>query len=164
MTFRTFLVAGGLLLSAAALAGETTSGGPQATVLKVGRVRALVISPHPDDATLGAAGLIQRVIHEGGAVRVVEMTGGDAFPSGVTAIRPRTRPTADSYRWYGSLREHEAIHAMRQLGVHRSQIRLLGFPDEGLCVLASADRPGYWKLSLPPIVGANRQNVCDFRT
>jgi LmbE family N-acetylglucosaminyl deacetylase len=129
-------------LSAAALAGETSGGAPQAAVLKVGRVRALIISPHPDDATLGAAGLIQRVIHEGGAVRVVEMTGGDAFPGGVMAIRPRSRPTADSYRWYGSLREHEAIRAMRQLGVHRSQIRLLGFPDEGLCVLASADRAG----------------------
>jgi LmbE family N-acetylglucosaminyl deacetylase len=138
---RTLLVAGGVLLSVAVVAGDA-GGARQPAVLKLGRVRALVISPHPDDATLGAGGLIQRVIHEGGAVRIVQMTGGDAFPSGVTAIRPRTRPspTADSYRWYGSLREHEAIRAVRQLGVHRSQVRLLGFPDEGLCVLASADR------------------------
>jgi LmbE family N-acetylglucosaminyl deacetylase len=137
---RAFLVAG-VLLSAVAIAGET-SGARQPAVLTFGRVRALVISPHPDDATLGAGGLIQRVIHEGGTLRVVQMTGGDAFPKGVTAIRPGIRPTAASYRWYGSLREHEAIRAMRQLGVHRSQVRLLGFPDEGLCVLASADRTG----------------------
>jgi LmbE family N-acetylglucosaminyl deacetylase len=130
-----------MLVSAAAIAGETR-GTPRPAVLRLGRVRALVISPHPDDATLGAGGLIQRVIHEGGTLRVVQMTGGDAFPKGVGAIRPGIRPTAGSYRSYGSLREHEAIRAMRLLGVHRSQVRLLGFPDEGLCVVASADRAG----------------------
>jgi LmbE family N-acetylglucosaminyl deacetylase len=124
-----------------AIAGET-SAARQPAALRLGTVRALVISPHPDDAALGAGGLIQRVIHQGGTLRVVQMTGGDAFPKGVTAIRPGTRPTAGSYRAYGSLREHETIRAMRQLGVHRSQTRLLGFPDEGLCVLAVADRSG----------------------
>lgn len=84
------------------------------------------------------------------------MTGGDAFPKGVTAIRPRIRHTALSYRWYGSRREREGIRAMGQLGVHRSQIRLLGFPDEGLCVLASLDRAGtpfespYTRRDAPP--------------
>ena len=122
---RALLVAS-VLLSAAAIAGETSGAGERA-VLRLGRVRALVVSPHPDDATLGAGGLIQRVLHEGGALRVVQMTGGDAFPKGVMAIKPGTGPTADSYRWYGALSEHEAIRAMRQRGVHRSQIRLLGF-------------------------------------
>jgi LmbE family N-acetylglucosaminyl deacetylase len=156
VTIRSWLAASVLLL-VAAIAGE--ADGPrqpaglapaqpallaprQPAPLILGRVRALVISPHPDDATLGAGGLIQRVMRQGGTVRLVQMTGGDAFPKGVTAIRPRIRPTAGSYRWYGSLREHEAIRAMRHLGVHRSRIRLLGFPDEGLCVLASADRAG----------------------
>jgi LmbE family N-acetylglucosaminyl deacetylase len=160
----------GVLLAAVAVAGEASAApqpppiparpaGPSAPLVPsgttalatpfgrrclqpgcAGRVRALIISPHPDDATLGAGGLIQRVIHDGGTVRVVQMTGGDGFPKGVTAIRPRIRHTAPSYRWYGSLREREAIAAMRRLGVHRSQVRLLGFPDEGLCVLASPDR------------------------
>jgi LmbE family N-acetylglucosaminyl deacetylase len=137
--FRAFLVAGALM--SVAIAGET-SAARQPAALRLGTVRALVISPHPDDAALGAGGLIQRVIHQGGTLRVVQMTGGDAFPKGVTAIRPGIRPTAGSYRAYGSLREHETIRAMRQLGVHRSQTRLLGFPDEGLCVLAVADRSG----------------------
>jgi LmbE family N-acetylglucosaminyl deacetylase len=140
VTCRSVLVAG-VLLSATAFAGQT-SPARQPAVLTLGTVRALIVSPHPDDATLGAGGLIQRVIHQGGTVRVVQMTGGDAFPKGVRAIRPRIHPSALSYRWYGSLREREAIHAMRRLGVHRSQIRLLGFPDEGLCVLASAARTG----------------------
>jgi LmbE family N-acetylglucosaminyl deacetylase len=140
VTFRASLVAGALLSSVAIAGG--TSAARQPAALRLGTVRALVISPHPDDAALSAGGLIQRVIHEGGALRVVQMTGGDAFPKGVTAIRPGTRPTPGSFRSYGSLREHEAIRAMRLLGIHRSQIRLLGFPDEGLCVLASADRTG----------------------
>ena len=108
--------------------------------LTIGPVQALVISPHPDDATLGAGGLIQRIIRQGGTVRVVQMTDGDAFPKGVAALRPGIQPGAPVYRWYGSRREQESIRAMRQLGVHRSRIRLLGFPDEGLCRLASADR------------------------
>jgi LmbE family N-acetylglucosaminyl deacetylase len=149
------LLAGGLLLPAAVLAAEPVAA-PRPAFLSPGPIRVLVISPHPDDATLGAGGLIQRVTHLGGTIRVVQMTGGDAFPHGVTAIWPRTRPTELSYRWYGSLREREAVRAMRQMGIHRSQIRLLGFPDEGLCVLASADRSGtafqspYTKRESPP--------------
>jgi LmbE family N-acetylglucosaminyl deacetylase len=96
------------------------------------------------------------VLREGGSVQFVQMTGGDAFPKGVTAMSPRTHPTAVSYRSYGSLREREVIRAMRPLGVYRPQIRLLGFPDEGLCVLASAARAGrafespYTKRESPP--------------
>jgi LmbE family N-acetylglucosaminyl deacetylase len=57
---------------------------------------------------------------------------------------------------YGSVREREAIRAMRRLGVPRAQVRLLGFPDEGLCALASAYRAGpafespYTKRESPP--------------
>jgi LmbE family N-acetylglucosaminyl deacetylase len=45
---------------------------------------------------------------------------------------------------------------LRQLGVHRAQLALLGFPDEGLCVLASAYRTGgafespYTRRASPP--------------
>ena len=64
------------------------------------------------------------------------MTSGDAFPKGIKAVRHVEALTPETYRWYGSLREREAIRAMKQLGVPRSRIRLLGFPDEGLCQLA----------------------------
>jgi LmbE family N-acetylglucosaminyl deacetylase len=124
-------------------------------LLKLGAVRALVISPHPDDATLGAGGLIQRVVHDGGTVRVVQMTGGDAFSVGVMTMRHGLRPTAPTYRWYATLREREGIRAMGRLGVPRAQLRFLGFPDEGLCLLASTNRSGifespYTKRTSPP--------------
>ena len=45
--------------------------------------RLMVFSPHPDDETLAAGGLIQRVLSLGGSVKVVFMTSGDGFPEGV---------------------------------------------------------------------------------
>jgi LmbE family N-acetylglucosaminyl deacetylase len=98
--------------------------------------RAIVISPHPDDGVLGAGGLIQRIVQRHGSVDVVEMTSGDAFPRGVKAVRRVDIPTPEAYRWYGTVRESEVFRAMTQLGVARSRVRLLGFPDEGLCQLA----------------------------
>src|SRR5512143_3590489 len=40
-------------------------------------LRLMVFAPHPDDETLGAGGLIQRVLATGGKVRVVFVTNGD---------------------------------------------------------------------------------------
>ena len=45
--------------------------------------RLIVFSPHPDDESLGAGGLIQRVLEAGGKVKVVFITSGDGFPEGV---------------------------------------------------------------------------------
>jgi N-acetyl-1-D-myo-inositol-2-amino-2-deoxy-alpha-D-glucopyranoside deacetylase len=100
--------------------------------------RLLVVSPHPDDAALAAGGLIQRVAAMRGAIHIVQMTSGDAFSKGLMAERrAAVVPTADDYRQYGATRERETIAAMRTLGVRRSQITFLGFPDDGLCVLES---------------------------
>jgi LmbE family N-acetylglucosaminyl deacetylase len=99
--------------------------------------RLLVIAPHPDDETLGAAGLMRRVIARGGTVRVVWMTSGDGFPEGVETEDGITRPRPQDYRSYGRLREHEARAATSALGVNSRSLRFLGFPDEGLCELAS---------------------------
>ena len=48
--------------------------------------RLLVISPHPDDGALAAAGLMVRTVARGGVVRVVQMTSGDAFSEGVKRV------------------------------------------------------------------------------
>ena len=129
---------------------------PMLEGMSVERERALILSPHPDDATLGAAGFIQRVIARGGSVRVVQLTGGDSFSTGVMAMRPGVLPTPVEYRWYAAVREREAIRAMRRLGVGRAHIRLLGFPDDGLCDLTSRYRTGvafespYTRREAPP--------------
>jgi LmbE family N-acetylglucosaminyl deacetylase len=99
--------------------------------------RLLVISPHPDDGTLGGGGLIARVVAGGGRVGVVQVTSGDAFATGLKAEIHSEAPTADDYRRYGALREHESVAALAQLGVHQRSITFLGFPDDGLCRLVS---------------------------
>ena len=124
-----FVLVGGMLLSTA-IATEA-NGARQPDFLTFGRVRALIISPHPDDATLAAGGLIERVLHEGGSVRVIQVTSGDAFSKGLSSIRPRIRATAPTYRWYGSLREREAIRAMRPAGRQPLANQIVGIPRRG---------------------------------
>jgi len=129
-------------LAAAVLAGLLTTAAQSADVpelrLSVDRsTRLLVIAPHPDDEAIGAAGLIQRVRAGGGAVRVVLLTSGDGFPEGVEAAQGIARPRASDFRGYGVLRERETLTALEGLGVTPARVTFLGFPDEGLCRIAS---------------------------
>src|SRR6476660_9396513 len=99
--------------------------------------RLLVVAPHPDDETLAAGGLIHRVVSSGGSVRVVWLTSGDAFAEGVETKNKFKDPRPRDYRSYGTLREGEARNALTMLGLDRKALTFLGFPDEGLCLLAS---------------------------
>ena len=128
-------VAGCALLAIARLAGAQTIPELEAGISR--ETRLLVIAPHPDDETLGAAGLIQRVRTAGGSVRVVVMTSGDALREGVELVDRTTSPTALEFRRYGRLRELESERAMALLGLRPEHVTFLGFPDDGLCQLAS---------------------------
>ena len=97
--------------------------------------RLMVFSPHPDDETLGAGGLIQRVLRVGGAVKVVFMTSGDGFPEGVELEERIAHPTAQDYREYGEQRQEEAQQVLATLGVKAQDVIFLSFPDGGLCYL-----------------------------
>jgi LmbE family N-acetylglucosaminyl deacetylase len=99
--------------------------------------RLLVFAPHPDDEALGAAGLIARVRARGGAVQVVVLTSGDGYPGAVEAVSRHKDPKPADYRNFGLRREAETRAAMLALGVPSNRITFLGFPDEGLCLLAS---------------------------
>ncbi|MGA2935709.1 MAG: PIG-L family deacetylase [Syntrophobacteraceae bacterium] len=102
--------------------------------------RLMVFSPHPDDESLGAAGLIQRVIKTGGSVKVVFMTNGDGFPEAVEMGDHISNPTARDYREYGEDRMWESLKALTTLGMKESDVIFLGFPDGGLTALRS--KPG----------------------
>jgi LmbE family N-acetylglucosaminyl deacetylase len=99
--------------------------------------RLMVFSPHPDDETLGAGGLIQRVLQSGGKVKLVYMTSGDGFPQGVEMEDHVSIPTAMDYREYGILRRSEALRATATLGLKKRNVIFLGFPDGGLSYLRS---------------------------
>jgi LmbE family N-acetylglucosaminyl deacetylase len=110
--------------------------------------RLLVVAPHPDDAALGAGGLIQRVLHHRGAVRVIVVTSGDGFVPGVALETHKAHPQADDFRSYARLREREVIRGLGLLGVGRNDIDFLGFPDRGLCPILEQyrlDRPPYYR-------------------
>ena len=101
-------------------------------------MRLLVIAPHPDDETIAAGGLIQRVLSADGVVHVVIMTSGDAFPRALETAEQIDNPTAADFQWFGRVREQESEQALAHLGVAPSAITFLGFPDEGMCLLASS--------------------------
>jgi LmbE family N-acetylglucosaminyl deacetylase len=101
------------------------------------KTRLMVFSPHPDDETLGAGGLIQRVLDIGGAVKVVFMTSGDGYPEGVEMEEHISHPTAQDYREYGVERQEEAVRVLTTLGMKETDIIFLGFPDGGLCSILS---------------------------
>ena len=108
----------------------------------------MVFSPHPDDETLAAGGLIQRVLSLGGSVKVVFMTSGDGFPEGVEKENRIARPTAQDYRNYGKLRKKEARQALGILGMKKQDVVFLNFPDGGLRNLLQkywVDRQPYFR-------------------
>lgn len=130
---------------------------PELTLSVDRTTRLLVVAPHPDDEALGAAGLIARVRAGGGAVKVLLITSGDAFPEGVELTERIAHPGPADYRSYGTLRERETQAAMARLGVAVDGITFLGYPDEGVCHLAStylsdkrAFRSPYSDRSSPP--------------
>lgn len=87
----------------------------------------MVIAPHPDDAVLGAAGMMQRAQYQGWQVVAVHMTHGDGFALSTWRMRQATRPA--DYVAMGHLRRKEAITALRVLGVQPQDCLFLGFPD-----------------------------------
>ena len=96
------------------------------------RPRVIVFAPHPDDETIAAGGLIQQLTHAGADVHVVFLTNGDGYPEAVRKEFRTTEPTGADFVAFGRRRQHEALVAVHRLGVHRSAVHFLGFPDGGL--------------------------------
>ncbi len=107
--------------------------------------RLMVFSPHPDDETLAAAGLIQRVLANHGQVRVVFVTNGDGYVDGVRKEVHRTRTSKADFIEYGEHRHNEALQALRTLGLQPNDGIFLGFPDDGIDDLWA----GHWSTRRP---------------
>ena len=107
---------------------------PIMSSLRAGQ-RLLVFSPHPDDETLGAAGLMREARLRGCDVRVVFFTCGDAFRVGVSRDFHKIAVGPSDYRRYGRMRQEESRTALGVLGVPRDHVTFLGYPDQGLMPL-----------------------------
>ncbi|APD10490.1 MULTISPECIES: PIG-L deacetylase family protein [Thermus] len=96
------------------------------------KVRLLVLAPHPDDESLAAAGLMQKVLRAGGEVYIAWMTLGDGFQWDAALLDRRFRPTPEDLRRLALVRMGEAKAAARTLGVPEDHLFFLGYPDRGL--------------------------------
>ncbi len=94
----------------------------------------LILAPHPDDETLGFAGLIDAYLQAGKPVSVVVVTEGDAYCEACRFWKNSTvtGPTcsAEELSAFGALRRTESTAAASVLGF--SPPRFLGYPDTGL--------------------------------
>jgi LmbE family N-acetylglucosaminyl deacetylase len=97
----------------------------------------VIVSPHPDDETLGCGGLIARLIAAGVQVTVVAATDGEhAYPEG---------ETQQSARALADVRQREQEEALRTLGVRAENIVRLRLCDSGLAANAAALTEGLRK-------------------
>lgn len=90
----------------------------------------LIFAPHSDDEALATAGIIQQAEEQGGAPRVVLVTGGDAFTWSAKAYFKRLTLKPGDMLTYGSQRVVESRTALERLGLPPERLIFLGFPDK----------------------------------
>ncbi len=94
--------------------------------------KVIFISPHPDDETLAAGGLLQDIQAKGGQVYVVFLTSGDGFALDARVTHRSVTATPAEMLRLGNHRMQEARNATQLLGIPQDHIYFLGFPDRGL--------------------------------
>ena len=101
------------------------------------QTRLLMVAPHPDDETLAAGILLQRVLAAGGAAEVLLLTSGGNNPWPQRVLERRLRIDAAAQALWAARRQREIHAALRCLGVPGSHLHALEWPDMGLlgCLL-----------------------------
>lgn len=124
---------------------------PVTTPSKLVRNRPLlVISPHPDDESLGCGGLIGWAIASGLPVTIVFLTDGERSHEGSQMFPPQA---------LARLRRMEAVAAAAKLGVAEHQLHFLGLPDGGM-VHMDDDALEAIRFSLLGLVAGNTPLIC----
>jgi LmbE family N-acetylglucosaminyl deacetylase len=94
----------------------------------------LVFAPHPDDESLGCAGLLHRIHRRGGRAVVAVFTQGDGFPAFASLIagKPAERLGPEDFKVLAEFRRRQSEAAWRAVGGAPGDLSLLGYPDSGL--------------------------------
>lgn len=122
----------GLALAGCGKAGESPRALKWEHKIEIGGDdRLLVVAPHPDDETLGPAGVIKRAVAAGATVKVVVVTCGDGYKKAVQANLKTLDPGPEQFRELGVIRHEESQAAMKTLGVAEQDVVFLGYPDGG---------------------------------
>nr|WP_319373449.1 PIG-L family deacetylase [uncultured Methanobacterium sp.] len=107
--------------------------------------RILVFSPHPDDESLAAGGLIKKARALNATVRVVVMTDGSSAATPEELSQYLEKNNKSNSTGIAELRYQETTSALSKLGVNTSNIIFLGYPDTGLRALFE----DYWDPDKP---------------
>lgn len=94
----------------------------------------LVVAPHPDDETLGAAGVMMQALKWGKKVGVVVLTNGDGYPlaaSTVTGKQIEDLKEKD-YIALAYARQKYVEDSLALINFPKDNLHFLGYPDGGL--------------------------------
>ncbi|MCX7803771.1 MAG: PIG-L family deacetylase [Planctomycetota bacterium] len=94
----------------------------------------LIFAPHPDDETLGCAGVIMKAVRAGRRLRVVFVTNGDGFARAAAFLSGKDAAAveAEDFLAVARVRQQGAFEAARILGISADALVFLGYPDGGL--------------------------------
>jgi LmbE family N-acetylglucosaminyl deacetylase len=129
-----------LLLACVAVPGRAVRGVEALPVLALPSAsdRILIVAPHVDDEAIAAAGYVTAARAAGAEVYVAYLTAGDCNVTSARMLGRTLRPKPAVFLQVGERRFGEALEAMSRLGVPRSHLFLLGYPDGGLEAMLDA--------------------------
>lgn len=105
-----------------------------AQVPAAARLDVLIVAPHPDDETIGCAGVTLQAIARGERVGIVVLTQGDGHV-GLTAVvaqKPVAHLGPEDFIRAGVLRQGHTLRAAASLGIAEAEVVFLAYPDGGL--------------------------------
>jgi LmbE family N-acetylglucosaminyl deacetylase len=102
--------------------------------------RVLIFAPHPDDESIGAAGVLQQAEKAGAKAKVVCLTNGDHNELAFIVYEKRLTFRKGEFIHMGEVRRKETLAAMQSLHVDKKDIVFLGYPDFGTLKIFSE----YW--------------------
>lgn len=94
--------------------------------------RILVFAPHPDDESLGVAGVIKKALENNATVTVVVMTDGSDATTSEDFSKYLKKTKQNNSTSLVELRHEETLSAMEKLGLNSSNVIFLGYPDTSL--------------------------------
>ncbi|HRZ87018.1 MAG TPA: PIG-L family deacetylase [bacterium] len=107
--------------------------------------RVLIFAPHPDDESIGCAGVIQQALAAGADVRVCYFTNGDHNELSFVVYEKKVPLFSKGFIKMGELRRKEATLAMEYLQVGKDRLTFLSYPDWGTMRIMME----YWETDAP---------------
>lgn len=104
-----------------------------------------IVAPHSDDEAIGCTAVMLRALADKKRVGVVIVTAGDAHVGAAAALVKKSveQLTPADFEALAGRRQQHTLDALKQLGLQRDDIVMLGYPDGGMQPIyeAAGDEP-----------------------